>query len=328
MNVSSLARRVAARLRTPRGGSPPLAILLYHGVVRRRLEVADFCFITDEELRRQLDVLRRRFRIVSLEEGVRLLDAGELDEPTAVITFDDGFENNLEVALPALREAGAPATIFVCTDLLDSARVPWYCRLHDAITRTARRELEWDGARWSLEGNAARKAAADRLKNGLKRLPQSELEAAVDEIARRLDADAGAPDPRFRMLTRAAMREMARGGLIDFGAHTGSHAILSRLTAAEKSSEIERSVSEVSAITGAPCRTFAYPNGRFEDYDGASLDLLRRAGVTVAVTAEKGWNDARTPRLELLRFAIGGEPSMPLFDQVVKRYEKTLRSRP
>jgi peptidoglycan/xylan/chitin deacetylase (PgdA/CDA1 family) len=118
------------------------------------------------------------------------------------------------------------------------------------------------------------------------------------------------------------MREMLHSGLVEFGAHTGSHAILSKLTPAEQRDEIGRSIREVSTVTGRPCHLFAYPNGTFEDYDGSTLAILREAGISVAVTAEKGSNDRATPPLELRRYAIGGEPSMRGFDAVLKRLER------
>jgi len=330
VTIRSLLRRIRARSHRPRRGAPPLAIFLYHSVVRRPLEVEDFCFLREEEFLHQLEALRRRFRIVSLAEGARLLAGGDLDVPTAVLTFDDGFQDNHDVVYPALRAAGAPATIFVCTDLVDTDGVPWYCRLHDAITRTPRRELEWSGRRYPLDGIPARTRTARELKSALKRLAAPALEAAVDEIGRRLDAGDGSSrgvDPRFRMLSAAAIREMTREGLVEIGAHTASHAILARLPPAAQRDEIERSIARVRALTGTECRLFAYPNGRFEDYDGATLEILRGAGIAAAVTAESGWNDAATPPLELLRFAIGGEPSMPLFERVLNRAEKLARGR-
>jgi peptidoglycan/xylan/chitin deacetylase (PgdA/CDA1 family) len=303
---------------------------MYHTVVRRALEVEEFCFIREEEFRQQLEALRRRFRLVHLEEGARLLAAGELSEPAVALTFDDGFLDNFEVVYPLLTAARAPATIFVCTDLLDTTRALWYCRLHGALMRTTSNQVRWDGRRYDLDGARARARASIRLKKQLKRLRHPELESAVDEIVRVLLPSAGASeeeDPRFRLLTRAAMREMSRDGLIELGAHTGSHAILAKLSAAEQRDEVERSLREVSTVTGEPCRLFAYPNGSFADYDASTIAILREAGVTVAVTAEKGLNDGSTPPLELLRYPIWGEPSMPSFDSALRRLERTARGR-
>ncbi|HEX2463205.1 MAG TPA: polysaccharide deacetylase family protein, partial [Thermoanaerobaculia bacterium] len=230
-----------------------------------------------------------------------------------------------DVIFPVLRAAGVPATIFVCTDFVDTDRVPWYCRLHDAVTRTRQRRLSWNGRRFDLDGVRARTHTGDALKRTLKRLPHPALESAVDEISTALepDAESGAPtDPRFRMLTSDAIREMAASGLVEFGAHTGSHAILGKISRREQRDEIERSISAVGDLTGKECRLFAYPNGRFDDYDDASLEILRGAGITTAVTTEKGWNDAAAPPLELLRYPIGGEPSMPRFERVVRRFER------
>jgi peptidoglycan/xylan/chitin deacetylase (PgdA/CDA1 family) len=325
MTVRGLWRRALVRGRRHRGGDPALAILVYHSVVRRALEVEDFCFIREQEFRAQLDLLRQRFQIVHLEEAARLLEHGAARGPMAVLTFDDGFQDNFDVVYPMLRAAGVPATIFVCTDFIDTNRVPWYCRLHDALTRTRQSQLSWDRRRFDLDGTAARTRAADVLKRTLKRLPHPTLESAVDDISKALepDAESGAPtDPRFRMLTSAAIREMAASGLVEFGAHTGSHAILGKLSRREQRDEIERSISAVGNLTGKECRLFAYPNGRFDDYDDASLEILRTAGIATAVTAEEGWNDAATPPLELLRYPIGGEPSMPRFERVLRRLER------
>ena len=54
------------------------------------------------------------------------------------------------------------------------------------------------------------------------------------------------------------------------------------------------------------------------------MDILRDAGIALSVTAEKGWNSPQTPPLELLRFPIGGEPSMPAFEQVLDRFARSL----
>jgi peptidoglycan/xylan/chitin deacetylase (PgdA/CDA1 family) len=314
-----LFQRALAAVRRSLSATPTLEIFAYHSVVQRRLELPGFCFLPEEEFRVQLDLLRRQFHLVSLEEGVHLLAAGEIDRSTAVLTFDDGFQDNYDVVYPALRAAGAPATIFLCTDLVGTDRVLWYCRLHDALTRTASRSLEWDGRRYPLADWKARRRAVRTLAADLKRLPHPQLEAAVDGMVERLGADPlRCADPRFRILGRDAIADMARGGLVEFGAHTGSHAILSQLDPAAQHEEIVRSITEVGALTGRPCRTFAYPNGRRVDYDRSTVEILRDAGITIALTTEQGSNDAATPPLELRRFSIGGEWS-------TQRFEKWLR---
>ena len=107
-------------------------------------------------------------------------------------------------------------------------------------------------------------------------------------------------------------------GLVEVGAHTHTHAILSRLSPREQRSEIERSLQIVGEITGRPCQGFAYPNGLASDYDGETIRLLRAAGVRFAVTAMPGANDAATPALELRRHGVGPDLRPTDFEQLFR----------
>src|SRR5436190_14785112 len=100
-------------MKSKRSASFPVIILTYHAVVRTPLEVFDWCFITESKFEAQLDYLMRTFDIVPLAAVPRLLRTGPT-RTTAVITFDDGFLNNFEVALPILRRASVPAAVFIC----------------------------------------------------------------------------------------------------------------------------------------------------------------------------------------------------------------------
>ena len=117
------------------------------------------------------------------------------------------------------------------------------------------------------------------------------------------------------MLSEQAISEMALSGLVDFGAHGYSHAILSFLTPGEQEEEILRSLHAVRTLTGQPCRLFAYPNGRRQDYDEETIRILDSHGVQAAVTTMSGFNDERTSLMELGRYeysARRGKVLLPL----------------
>ena len=158
MTVRRLFRRAMVRGRRRRGGDAPLAIFLYHSVVRRRPRDRGLLL---HPRRGVPSSARRACRGASgwcsLEEGARLLDARrELREPTAVITFDDGFQDNFDVAYPAAGGSAARRrrSSFAPTSSTPT-RFPWYCRLHDALTRTRGTDLDWDGRRYDLDERAA-----------------------------------------------------------------------------------------------------------------------------------------------------------------------------
>lgn len=282
-------------------------ILMYHGVVDSDLPVPDWCFVPAEVFRRQMVYLKKHFDVVSLSQAFERMAHGKVAN-MAVVTFDDGFQNNFDVALPILRELNVPATIFLCTGLVGSRETVWFCRLNEALARSSRSVLNYRGLRFQLAGSEAKGRASAALQSELKKLPPHLLESELRDICQSLGYDRDQPLDQaspFRMLDRVSIGEMCRSGLVDFGAHTASHAILSQLDPGAQQSEIAASVSAVEELTGRKCDVFAYPNGKPDDYTEASIELLKRAGVRIAVTSARYHNRSGTDPLLLGRYGIG-----------------------
>ena len=79
-----------------------LMIFMYHAVVRSPIEVYDWCFIDEYSFRSQVKYLKKHFEVISLSEAVERLGNGKIYQPTTVITFDDGFQNNYDIVLVLL----------------------------------------------------------------------------------------------------------------------------------------------------------------------------------------------------------------------------------
>jgi peptidoglycan/xylan/chitin deacetylase (PgdA/CDA1 family) len=287
-----------------------VAIVMYHAVIREPLGLQDWCFLPEREFREQLLAMRRLCDVIPLSTVISRLQDGSVHRPTVAITFDDGFRNNYDVAFPILRETGTPATVFLATGFIDSVDTLWFCRLVQALARTSRPSLSWREREFMLTDGAARAAASRKIQAAVKSLPPPDLLAEVRTVIEQLGQDPDEPvahDSPFRMLDRAAIGEMAASGLVEFGAHTASHAILSRLTPAAQRDEIERSLTAVRDLTGRSCELFAYPNGLRDDYTADTIRLLSSAGVTTCVTSVPGVNDSETPRLELRRHGFGAD---------------------
>src|SRR5579862_6816454 len=251
-----------------------LSILMYHAVVREPLQVSDWCFLDESAFRKQIEYARRNFQVVPLSQAIAMLSQGSLEVPTLAITFDDGYQNNCDVAFPILAAHECPATIFLSTKFIDSDLLPWFGRLNLALTLTASQSLEWEGSTLKLSSPAQKASASVALHKSLKKRHPYLIDGLVSEICQKLGVDAerrfseGSP---YHMLRSSSIRAMSQSGLIDFGAHTHSHSILSRLLPGEQESEITTSVRLVKEFTGAGCTLFAYPNGSRQDYDDASI---------------------------------------------------------
>jgi len=304
-----------------------LTLIMYHGIIKQPLMVEDWCFVHEHSFRTQIEYLKKHFEIIALSEAVERMRNGRIKRPTAVITFDDGYQNNFDVAFPILCRERIPATIFLATGLMNTEDTVWYCRLNLALSQTRRDFIEWNGFKFDLFTSDQKAKASAAIQESLKRLEHPTLMATIRKIILELDGEPDCPieiGSPFCMLEKNAIAEMAASGLIEFGAHTHHHTILSQLSDGERYNEIRQSINAVNELTGAPCRYFAYPNGRMEDYNMETIKDLEACGIQIAVTTISGPNDMMTPPIELRRYGIGADLSMAEFQLMVHHFVSKL----
>ena len=275
-----------------------LSILIYHRVLP---EADPFGRGGPEadQFTQTMRMLGRFFRVLPLSEAIEALRNGKLPRRAACITFDDGYADNAEVALPILRQLGLPATFFVATSFLDGGRM-WNDTVIEAVRRWPDPVLEPPGLDLPplpLNSLEERRAAVGRLLQSLKYLPHAERERWTAEFAERL----GQPLPAL-MMSRGQVRELADAGM-EIGGHTRTHPILTSLSDAAARAEIADGRDELQALIGGPVRLFAYPNGKpGTDYTATHARMVRELGFTGAVTTAWGAARADTSPWELPRF--------------------------
>lgn len=255
-----------------------------------------------------------RYPVLPLDDAVVALRSGQLDRPTVAITFDDGFRNNVSVALPVLEEFGLPATIYLTTGLIGTRSTTWAGRVTHALRSTSRARLEFAGQDFEFTDLGERVQVNRALQRLVKAQAPDCPQHAVAEIERRLGVEVDpdvAGDVDFEMLQPEDLVHARKTGLVEFGAHSASHPILSSLDDAQLESEVNGSVRTVAELTQRTCRSFAFPNGQPLDYDDRSLDLLRNADVRTAVTTTQQENRAGADPLRLSRWVLGGHVGLP-----------------
>ena len=331
-NIYKFGSEVIAKTRIPQlfhslAYQDELTVIMYHGIIKDPLMVNEWCFVDEHSFRVQIAYLKKHFEIISISEAVERMRSGGIKRPTAVITFDDGYQNNFDVAFPILLRERIPATIFLTTGLINTNDTVWYCRLNLALSQTRRHLIEWNGFKFSLSTLDLKAKASLAIQESLKKLEHSQLMTTMRNIILQLDEDPDyliETDSPFRMLDETAIVEMVASGLIEFGAHTQNHAILSLLSDEERRYEISESIRTTRELTGQPCRYFAYPNGRLKDYNIATVRDLMAYGIQMAVTSVSGPNDMATPTMELRRYGIGANLPMAKFQLRVHHFNAKL----
>lgn len=283
-------------------------ILMYHTISRKSYSFSDWCIIDSASFKRQMQYLVKHFDILHLRDAVEMCINGRLRRPAAVITFDDGYQSNFDIAFPILKECKIPATIFLTTGLIDTEDTLWLGRINTALAECGKTTFHWKGRTFNVETPEAKKSASRSIQALIKQMPPGSLEEELSHLLINLGDDPSRPiahDSPFRMLDSWSINEMLKSELIQFGAHTHSHLILRHLSEEDQMTQIVKSLKMVMDLTGKVCNVFAYPNGRKQDYCDNTMALLRKYGVDLAVTTIEGLNNTSTPSLELRRIGIG-----------------------
>jgi len=319
-----------------------LIILTYHSVLPRASDIdsGEARNVVDEEMFAwQMRYLARHFRCLRLEDAVELLRSGRpLPRYSVVVTFDDGFRNNLRYAFPILRRSGVPATIFVTTghigrgtELLWTERVGRLFRSAQ-LPRTVTLPAEPTPLTLSFRTEAERQDAARLVLKWLKSMPSRQRDAVVHELDTQLgclDGDenaAGELDAdRYTFLTWSEVQQLVQGG-ITIGSHTVAHPIMSSLDDERCTYEVFESRREIERHLGAPCTLFSYPNGTADDFGERDKASLKHAGYAAAVTQVAGANDRRTDLFALKRLNIGRGHGRQLFVAQVSGFWPWMRS--
>lgn len=275
-----------------------LSILMYHRVLAQ----PDPLFPDEIDARRfgqQLGFLKQSFNIISLSEAVHRLRDNSLPPRAACITFDDGYADNAEIALPILQRNGVPATVFVATGFLNGGRM-WNDTVIELVRRAPPRlDLDQLGlGRFTLDGMAGRRQAIGALLGALKYLPIAERQAKVDAMC----ALTGLALPGNLMMTSDQVRQLQRAG-IEIGGHTVNHPIIARMDAAAARKEIADGKAALEDMTGAPVRLFAYPNGKpGRDYLAEHVSIVKDLGFEAAVSTSWGAASSGSDLFQLPRF--------------------------
>lgn len=315
---------LALRLARQAAGGQRLTILTFHRV----LAEPDPLLPGEPDAARfrlQMEFLVRHCTVLPLPEAVARLARRDLPRGAVAVTFDDGYANNCEVALPILRDLGVPATVFVATGLLDGGLM-----FNDALLELVRRvpgdELDLRGedlGRLPLGPAPQRRATWAALVDAVKYRAADERLA----FAHRVAAANGIALPGDLMLTTAQLGTLHAAG-IDIGGHTCTHPILARLPPAAAAAEIAGSHATLTRLLGTAPVSFAYPNGvPGRDFGPEHVAMVRAAGYRLACATTRGCADPAADPFALPRTTLWARDRPGLARNLASIYVDAFRQR-
>ncbi|HNG37409.1 MAG TPA: polysaccharide deacetylase family protein, partial [Nitrosomonas sp.] len=270
---------------SPSGKRARLSIVIYHRVllqpdllVGQKGDIASF----DTHLR----ILTRNFNILPLSKAVNMLKSNTLPSRAVSITFDDGYADNAEIALPILKKYSAVATFFVSAGVIDGGRM-WNDTIIESI-RHAQGDIldlsQLNMGSYPIKSLTERQKVLITLIEKLKYTPQEQRQEFVDKLSALIAAKL----PNNLMMTSDQVRELHREGM-EIGAHTINHPILARIENPTAYNEIAEGKKMLEEIIKAPVNLFAYPNGKpNKDYLLDHVKMVKEIGFDAAVSTAWG----------------------------------------
>lgn len=282
--LAGAARLPAAAMALRTG--PQLSTLIFH----RILPETDPLFpneVTAQRFDRMMAVVARSFKVMPLAQACQLLEQGRLPARALSITFDDGYADNEEIALPILKRHGLPASFFIATGFLDGGRM-----FNDTVieclrhTRVDVLDLQcWGLGKLPAATVQQRRAAIGKVLPYIKYLDLQARESALAQLL----VVCGSPVLSQKLMMRRAQVQSLHASGMEIGAHTVNHPILTATPDAVARDEIRRGRDALQDMIQGPVTSLAYPNGRPDvDYDHRHVRMARELGFARAVSTSKG----------------------------------------
>jgi len=247
---------------------------------------------------------------VSLKAAVDMLAGRTPIQPySLVVTFDDGYRNNLTHALPILRRHGVPATLFLSTGHVEHRRPFWFDRLDYAIQQAPSGDYTLLVAETPIHFTDSERPslrlAYHRLRATAKASPRDDADTVreLEALAERLEDEGGRrlldvfeQDPWSAVATWGDLKAV-EGTDFDLGSHTVDHVRLHLVDTDTIREQLAQSKRMIESRTYRPCRYLCYPNGGF---DARTIALAQDSGYDAALTNIEG-NNRRGDDLFTLR---------------------------
>lgn len=293
-----------------------ICVLMLHGVMTAKKKSAWSPLrpqLEPEELERTLALLSKFYQFITVDQAIAMLQGKELfvDNPM-LITFDDGYRNNIDYALPICKQFGIKPIIFLSTKHVDSGMPFWFDRLDFALQQNMGKviSISYSGKNYSFD--ATSRVA---LSNNFKRFRDEvkctysddiEMDKLFNSLSDELEIRSGKAlknicekDDWSAIISWRQLREEVKSGSLDVGSHTLDHWRLDSLNEEQILSQLKQSKVSIEDKLTVQCDYFCYPNG---NYNKNAKRLVQDTGYLAAFSTDVGLCKIQDDLMTLKRF--------------------------
>lgn len=268
------------------------SVLLYHRVTDQHMSPSDYhanigLFVHTARFEEQIRFAKEHCRCLGMPEFTARLVSGELEPGCATVTFDDGYRDNLTLALPILEKYEVPATIYVTPGFVEGRAALWWNEVEFVVARKARLSFDWRSQKVELECSSVHEkyAATRHLFAMFKPLNLEEQAELLTQIRSNLDQRYSYEG---EFLSWEEVERLAKHPLVTIGAHTSNHPVLKVLERDAAARELRSAKARLEEKLGRPIDQLAYPFGGIDAISEREHALAEEAGFSAAVTTKFG----------------------------------------
>lgn len=311
---------------------------MYHRIAQPESDVWEIS-VSEENFENQLQILKEKYKVVSLETLIEGVENGRIADKSIAITFDDGYLDNYLVAKPLLEKYQLPATFFICSGNIESNRKFWWDELEQLILfnkslpNLLSVEINGVNVDYDLKGEAeldeeliqkhkSWKACSEpsptkrselfyKIWEKLKLLTHDQQQECLAKL--RSWAAVDSSFTQFPTITKKQISDLAISSLFHIQAHTVSHPSLPYHSEDFQKNEMETNVGGLKKITGKRVEFIAYP---FGNYNEITKHIAQEIGFKAAFTTDPVTIDKASDKYSLGRFQV--------YNQTGKEFEAFL----
>lgn len=270
-----------------------IIILMYHRVCDiNNHDLDNDAIVTTQNFDEQMEYISRNYKVISFDTFIKYYENNKkLPKNSIIITFDDGYKDCYLYAYPILKKYNAPAIFFLTTDYINSDKLFWWDKIAYIINNTDMKSLSINGfGTFSLEDSVKKEKTKREIFRKLKSLDTDSMKNILNQIENELKVKISYKESNNLYLTWKEIKEMGVNGM-DFGAHTCSHSILTKIPLEKVQIEAMKSKSIIQENLSKEVIFFSYPNGTINDFDENIKNILKYNGYKASVTNIYGIND-------------------------------------
>ena len=223
--------------------------------------------------------LSNNYNVVSIDELIRHLESNS-NEFKLCLTFDDGYKDNINYALPVLEKFNLPAVIYICTNFIEGEAVMWWFELWECIIE--KNSIQYGKKYLKCRTKSEKIKAFTILKNEImlmSKLNQNNLLTEISDTKKRKNYS-------HLCMNWKDIKFLDKHELITIGSHSHSHSFLSNENMDNIKNDISKSKDILEKKLGHTIIHFAYPYGTKNSYGIREMNLIKNSKFKSAVSTE------------------------------------------